>query len=390
MPRPDRPRSPAAPGRNEPPIDANEILEGILEWVRIESPSHDGEAVNRMVDHVETTMRPLTSRIERTPGRDGFGDILAVRSEWGGEGPGILVLSHLDTVHPIGTIDGLLSVRREGDRVYGPGIYDMKGGAHLAWYAFRHLVRIGRETPLPVTFLFVPEEEVGSPTSRAVIEAAAKANRYVLVTEPARDGGRIVTARKGVAIFEMTAKGRPSHAGVRHQDGRSAIREMARQILRLEDMTDYERGVTVNVGVVAGGTGSNVVPAQCRASIDMRVPSPEAGEEMCARVLALTAFDPVVEVEVTGGMNRPPYEKGPEIEALFEHAKGLAEELGFELEDVKTGGGSDGNFTAALGAPTLDGLGVDGHGAHSHEEHLYFSSLEPRARLMLRLLETLE
>ncbi len=182
MLRPDRTRSPAAPGRNEPRIDANEILEGILEWVRIESPSHDGEAVNRMADHVETTMRPLTSRIERTPGRDGFGDILAVRSEWGGEGPGILVLSHLDTVHPIGTIDGLLCVRREGDRVYGPGIYDMKGGAHLAWYAFRHLVRTGRETPLPVTFLFVPEEEVGSPTSRAVIEAAAKANRYVLVT----------------------------------------------------------------------------------------------------------------------------------------------------------------------------------------------------------------
>ena len=387
---PDRARPPAARGRNEPRIDAEEILDAILEWVRIESPSHDGAAVNRMVDHVEAAMRPLTSRVERTPGRDGYGDILAVRSEWGGDGPGILVLSHLDTVHPNGTIDGVLPVRREGDRVYGPGIYDMKGGACLAWYAFRHLVRTGRGTPLPITFLFIPEEEVGSPTSRALIEAAARANRYVLVTEPARDGGRIVTARKGVAIFEMTAKGRPSHAGVRHQDGRSAIREMARQILRLEDMTDYERGVTVNVGVVAGGTGSNVVPAECRAEIDLRVPDAATGEELCARILGLTAFDPDVEVEVTGGMNRPPYEKDPPIEALFEHAKALAAEVGFELGDVKTGGGSDGNFTAAIGVPTLDGLGVDGHGAHSHEEHLYFSSLEPRARLMLRLLETLE
>ena len=381
---------PAGAGRNEPRIDADEILEGILEWVRIESPSHDAAAVNRMVDEVESRMRPLTPRVERTPGRGGYGDILTARSPWGGEGPGILVLSHLDTVHPIGTIDETLPVRREGDRVYGPGIYDMKGGAFLAWYAFRHLVRSGRETPLPITFLFVPEEEVGSPTSRAAIEAAARAARYVLVTEPARDGGRIVTARKGVALFEMTARGRPSHAGVRHEAGRSAIREMARQILLLEGLTDYGRGVTVNVGIVSGGTGANVVPAECRAEIDMRVPNREVGEEMCARVLGLTPFGPDVALEVTGGMNRPPYEKGPGIEALFEHAKGLAAEIGFTLGDVKTGGGSDGNFTAALGAPTLDGLGVDGDGAHSHDEHLYHSSLEPRARLMLRLFETLK
>ena len=381
---------PGTEGRNEPQIDADEILDGILQWVRIESPSHDAEAVNRMVDHVESSMRPLTSRIERTPGRDGYGDILTVRSTWGGDGPGILVLSHLDTVHPVGTIDDILTVRREGDRVYGPGIYDMKGGAHLAWYAFRHLVRTGRETPLPITFLFVPEEEVGSPTSRDAIETAARANRYVLVTEPARDGGRIVTARKGLAMFELKVTGRPSHAGGRHQDGRSAIKETARQILRLEDMTDYASGVTVSVGTVSGGTRTNVVPAQCVATVDMRVPSPESAREMCATVLGLTPFDPDVEVEVTGGMNRPPYEKNASIEALLDHARALAADIGFELRDVKSGGVSDGNFTAALGVPTLDGLGVDGHGAHSYEEHLLFSSLEPRARLMLRLFETLE
>lgn len=380
----------AAPRGNEPRIDAEEILEGILEWVRIESPSHDAAAVNRMVDRVESRLRALTSRVERTPGRDGYGDLLTARSEWGGDEPGILVLSHLDTVHPMGTIDGQLPVRQEGDRVYGPGIYDMKGGAYLAWYAFRHLVRSGRETPLPITFLFVSEEEVGSPTSREAIETAARANRYVLVTEPARDGGRIVTSRKGVAIFEVAVAGRPSHAGVRHRDGRSAIKEMARQILALEDMTDYERGVTVNVGVVSGGTGANVVAAECRAEVDVRVPTAEAGEEMCARILALEPFDPDTEVTVSGGMNRPPYEKDAAIASLFEHAKGLAAEIGFELEDVPTGGCSDGNFTAALGVPTLDGLGVDGHGAHSYEEHMLRSSLEPRAKLLLRLFETLQ
>ena len=390
MSTPPEAAPPPAAGRNEPRIDADEILGGILEWVRIESPSHDAAAVNRMVDAVESRMRPLTPHVERVPGRGGYGDVLSSRSPWGGSGPGILVLSHLDTVHPIGTIDTTLPVRREGDRVYGPGIYDMKGGAFLAWYAFRHLVRSGRETPLPITFLFVPEEEVGSPTSRAMIEAAALANRYVLVTEPARDGGRIVTARKGAARFDLKVRGRPSHAGVRHAAGRSAIKEMARQILFLEALTDYERGVTVNVGTVAGGTGANVVPAECRAEVDLRVPDAEAGEEMCALVLGLDSVDPDVEVEVTGGMNRPPYDKDPGIEALFEHARELASELGFALGEVKTGGGSDGNFTAALGVPTLDGLGVDGDGAHSHEEHLLHSSLEPRAKLLLRLFETLE
>ena len=233
---------------------------------------------------------------------------------------------------------------------------------------------------------------MGSPTSRAVIEAAARANRYVLVTEPARDGGRIVTARKGVAIFEMTATGRPSHAGVRHQDGRSAIREMARQILRLEEMTDYEREVTVNVGVVAGGTGSNVVPAECRAEIDMRVPNAEVGEEMCgARILGLAAFDPDVAIEVTGGMNRPPYEKDPGIEALFDHAKGLAAEIGFELGDVRTGGGSDGNFTAALGVPTLDGArGGRPRGPQPRRAYASSRPSSPARGSCCALLETLE
>ncbi|MBT3401462.1 MAG: M20 family metallopeptidase [Rhodospirillaceae bacterium] len=377
-------------GRNAPRIDAAEILEGIRRWIEIESPSNDGAAVNRMVEQTEGEMRDIGVGTERTPGRDGFGDILIARSPWGGDGPGILVLSHLDTVHPIGMLERL-PFERKGDKVYGPGIYDMKGGAYLAYYAFRHLIREGKTTKLPITFLFVPEEEVGSPTSRATIEAEAKKNKYVLVTEPARDGGKIVTARKGNADFTVRTEGRPAHAGLRHQDGRNAIKEMAHQILTIEAMTDYERGVTLSVGTIAGGTGRNVVPQYCEVLVDMRCPDPEIMDEMAARMHALSPIDPDVKVTVEGGVSRPPYVKDAGIAALFDHAKSLAAEIGFELEDVPmTGGCSDANFTAALGIPTLDGLGVDGHGAHTDYEHMLYSSLEPRARLLQRLFETLD
>ena len=375
-------------GSNRPRIDAAEILEGIREWVLIETPSHDGPAVNRLVDLVERQMAALGTVIERTPGREGFGDILTARTPWGGDGPGILVLSHLDTVHPIGTLNAM-PFERKGDAVHGPGIYDMKGGAYLAYYALRHLTLDGRTTPLPVTFLYVPEEEVGSPTSRAAIEREARRAKYVLVTEPAREGGRIVLARKGAAHYDLKVVGRAAHAGMRHQDGRNAVAEMARQVLAIEAMTDYERGITCSVGTISGGTGVNVVPAECLASVDCRVPDMATAAAMQARFMALRPRDPDCRLSVSGGLNRPPYETDAGIAALFQHAKGLAAEIGFDLQGVTSGGGSDGNFTAALGVPTLDGLGVDGRGAHAADEQLYYSSLEPRTRLLLRLLETL-
>lgn len=375
---------------NLPVLDADEILEGAVSWVKFETPSYDGEAVNHLVDHVEEGMAALGAKIERTPGRDGFGDILKARTPWGGDGAGILVLSHLDTVHPKGSLEDVLKVRRDGDKVYGPGIYDMKAGAYIAHYALRHLVREGKETPLPITFLYVPEEEIGSPTSRVLIEAEAKKNKYVLVTEPAREGGKIVTARKGVLHFFVSVRGRPAHAGSRHMDGRSAIKEMARQILRFEDFTDYEVGITASVGTVQGGTLINVIPSECKAEVDMRAPDAETAERIVAEVRGFQPFDPDCELEIEGGINRPPYEKFEGIQNLFDHAKELAAEIGFELEDLKTGGGSDGNFTAALGIPTLDGLGADGHGAHSFDEHIYYSSLIPRTQLMIRLFETLK
>jgi glutamate carboxypeptidase len=210
----------------------------------------------------------------------------------------------------------------------------------------------------------------------------------VLVTEPAREGGRIVTARKGTARFDLKITGRAAHSGARHEDGRSALKELARQILDLEAMTDYATGVTVNVGLASGGTRANVVAEEATAEIDMRVPNPEIGDAAVARVLAIRPYDPDCRLTITGGMNRPGYEKDAHIAALFEHARGLAAEIGFELRDLKTGGGSDGNFTAAI-APTLDGLGVDGKGGHTLHEQIYVSSLVPRATLLLRLMETL-
>ena len=371
-------------------IDVGAMISGIQSWVETESPTRDKAAVNRMVDVVQRDVAKLPVAVERVPGRNGFADNLIVRNQAAGHGAGILLLSHIDTVHPIGTLAGPLPFRRDGDRLYGPGLFDMKGGAYLALEAFRQVAKAG-SAKLPVTYLFTPDEEVGSPTSRHLIEAEAKKARYVLVTEPARDGGKIVTARKGVGRFEVKATGVPAHSGARHQDGRSAIKEMARQILAIEEMTDYARGITTTVGTIAGGTAPNVIPQHCHISVDLRVRDEAAGAEFEAKILRLEPFDPGVKVEVIGGMNRPPFEKSTAIDVLFRHARAVAKNVGFDLQDTEmTGGGSDGNFTAALGVPTLDGLGIDGDGAHTEWEHGLISSIEPRTRLMRGLLETLQ
>jgi glutamate carboxypeptidase len=378
------------PSLTAEPVDIEAIVAGIRSWVEIESPTSQTAAVNRMIDRVAADAASLPVRIERMPGREGRGDILALRTDGAGERPGILLLSHIDTVHPIGTLGGPLPFRREGDRLYGPGVYDMKGGAYLVFAAFRDVLRAAAAR-LPMTFLFTPDEEVGSPTSREVIEAEARRVRYVLVTEPARDGGKVVTARKGVGRFEAKATGVPAHSGGRHEHGHSAIKEMARQVLAIEAMTDYPRGITTTVGMISGGTAPNVIPQHCRMSIDLRVRDAATGDDMAARILALKPHDPKVKLEITGGMNRPPFEKTPAIEALLGQARSVAREFGLELADAPmTGGGSDGNFTAALGVATLDGLGIDGDGAHTEWEHALISSIEPRVRLMRGLLASLQ
>ena len=369
--------------------DDSALVAGISAWAAVESPTHDAAGVNRVMDLVAQEAEEASLALERIPGRDGLGDSILLRAGPRSQDRGILVMSHLDTVHPVGTLARDLPVRVEGDRLYGPGIYDMKGGAWLAFQAFKQVAKAGT-AQRPLAFLFTPDEEIGSPTTRSLIEDLGRGAAYVLVTEPARDGGKVVTSRKGVGRFTVEIEGRPAHAGSRHPDGRSAIREAAHQILAIEALTDYGRGVTTNVGQISGGTADNVVPQHCGFAVDLRVETDADGALYAERILGLKPVGPDMRVTVAGGMNRPPYERSPETGRLYDTARALAREIGFELGEVpRTGGGSDGNFTAALGVPTLDGLGIDGDGAHTLSEYGLISSIQPRMRLMASLLARL-
>lgn len=367
----------------------NAFLDPLLTWIRTESPTHDVAGVNLMMDLVIEQMKDAPVAVERIRGAEGLGDALVLRAGPQRDEPAILVMSHLDTVHPVGTIQRDLPLRVEGDRLYGPGVYDMKGGAWFALEAFKEVARNG-SAARPIVFFVTPDEEIGSPMTRPIIEDFGRRSAYALVTEPARDGGKVVTSRKGVGRFDVHVEGRPAHAGSRHQDGRNAIYEAARQILAIEAMTDYARGITTTVGMISGGTAVNTIPQHCRFPVDLRVETVADGKALTAAILGLKAHNPDMRVTVTGDMNRPPYECTEGTAKLFEHAKELAAEIGFELvSSPRAGGGSDGNFTAAIGVPTLDGLGIDGDGAHTLQEYGLISSIAPRQTLMRRLLETL-
>ena len=368
--------------------ESEAMAAAIAEWVGVESQTHDVAGVNAMLDLIAAQAVSGLAR-ERLAGRDGLGDVLIFRAGPRTGAAPLVVLSHVDTVHPRGTLAADLPLRRDGDRLYGPGIYDMKGGAYLAFAAFQAAAR-STLTKRPLVFIFTPDEEIGSPTTRALIEAEGRQAAAVLVTEPARDGGKIVTARKGVGRFDVEIEGRPAHSGTSHAKGRSAIREAAHQILTIEQMTDYQRGVTTSVGMVSGGTAANTIPQRAQFCVDLRVTTAADGEHFSQAILGLRAHDPDVRVTVRGDMNRPPYEKNAAVTKLFTKVQGLAAELGLDLQDVPmTGGGSDGNFTAALGVPTLDGLGIDGDGAHTLQEYGLVSSIAPRAGLMQHLLQSL-
>ena len=374
---------------NSPTSLSPAFLDTLLTWIRTESPTHDRAGVNLMMDLVEAQMQDAPVALERVPGEQGLGDALILRAGPRTGEPGILIMSHLDTVHPVGTIQHDLPLRIEGDRLYGPGVYDMKGGAYFCLEAFKEVARRG-SAARPLVFLVTPDEEIGSPMTRRIIEDLGRRSAYALVTEPGRDGGKIVTSRKGVGRFDVHVEGRPAHAGSRHQDGRNAIYEAARQILAIEALTDYGRGVTTSVGMVSGGTAVNTVPQHCHFPVDLRVATVADGEALTAAILGLEAQGADFKLTVTGGMNRPPYERTEATSRLFDHARALAAEIGFDLvSSPRVGGGSDGNFTAALGTATLDGLGIDGDGAHTLQEYGLVSSIAPRQELMKRLLETL-
>ena len=372
------------------PIDSEAILEDIRSLVMIESPTKHVAGVNGVLEVVAGWFTGTGATLERIRIDEGLGDVLRVRCDPEDTRPGILVLSHCDTVHPVGTLEKELPFRREGDKVYGPGVYDMKGGLVLAVAAYRRLAKAGRRRPLPLTFMFTPDEEAGSMVSRPHIENEALCNRYVLVTEAIRNRCQVITQRKGLGRFVIRARGRPAHSGVNHDQGRSAIRAIAELIPKIEGLTDYSRGITTSVGLISGGTNVNVIPEHCIANADLRVCDLAAAAELTAKFQALASPGPDVVITVTGGIHRPPFVHDAKVDELLGKAKAVGAAFGFQIERAAvTGGGSDGNLTAAKGVATLDGLGVDGAGAHTHNEHLQFASIEPGTRLMEGLFETL-
>ncbi|SFI42483.1 glutamate carboxypeptidase [Bosea sp. OK403] len=369
-------------------FDTDAMLAGLKRWIECESPTFDVAAVNRMMDLVANDLAAVGATVTRIPGPPGLGD--CVRGDFPhprrGE-PGILVMSHLDTVHPIGTLKAL-PFRREGTRCYGPGILDMKGGAYAGLQAIVALAKAGIETPLPVSVLYTSDEEIGSPGTRELIMQHAGQHRYILVPEPGRPGNGVVTGRYAIARFNLLAEGRPSHAGSRLKDGRSAINMMARQLIAIEEMTGDD--CTFSVGVISGGQWVNCVPTTCRAealSMAKRQSDLDRGVE---RMLALSTKNADgTRFTVTRGVTRPVWEPDAGTLKLYELARGIAGELGWELEHGSAGGGSDANFTGAAGIPSLDGLGLLGAGYHTLEEHIEVDSLAQRTRLMAGLLTRL-
>ncbi len=370
-------------------FDSEDIAEQIERWVSCESPSRDTAAVNRMQDIVEADLAAPGIEISRIAGGDGEADVVIGRAGPANNQPPVLVLSHIDTVHPMGTIERDLPLRREGDRLYGPGALDMKGGAVMGLTAFRAAVA-DDALRRPVIYMFTPDEEIGAIHTRGLIEQMAQGVGHVLVTEPARPGGRVVTARRGSGRFDVHLRGIPAHSGSGQDIGRSAIREAAHQILRIEAAADRERGISVTVGLMKGGTASNTIPEHAWFNVDFRITHPEDAERMEALVRGLEPVDPDVEITVEGCITRPPYQKSPEIAALHARVQEIGNELGLPLEELPlAGGGSDGNFTAAMGIPTMDGLGIEGAGAHTLEEYAIITSVGLRTELMYRLLTRL-
>lgn len=364
-------------------FDVPEMLDALRLWIETESPTYDAAAVNRMMDLAMREFAMAGAMIERIPGSQGLADSIRARFPHRLAGsPGILVLCHLDTVHPVGTL-ATLPWRIDGDRCCGPGVLDMKGGAFLALHAVKSLQRKGVETPLPITFLLTGDEEIGSPSTRNLIEQEALRHKYVLVPEPARRDGGVVTGRYAIARYRLTAIGRPSHAGLRPEEGLSAIREIAHQIIAVEAMTNQEN--TFSVGVVRGGQWANCVATSATIEILNMSKTETALEEGRAKLAALKPTNPELRLELEVGVRRPLWTTSERDMELYNVAQSIAAELGFSIPSQYSGGGSDGNFTGALGVTTLDGLGPRGDGPHTLEEHILISSLPERGRLLAGL-----
>jgi glutamate carboxypeptidase len=365
--------------------ERNWLLDTVETLVRLESPTTDKAAVDRCGAELSSRLAAIGGRVTRLTRADRGDHLLA---EFGCGSSQLLLLGHFDTVWPVGQLERMPFVDARG-RLHGPGIFDMKGGIAIGMLATRALLETDVRASHRIVMLWTTDEEVGSGTSREAIEEEARRSEAVLVLEPSLPGGALKTSRKGCGQYEMVVRGIAAHAGVDPAKGASAIHELAHQICLLQRIPELAPGISLNVGVIAGGSRPNVVAEEARAVIDARAATRDEMQLIDGSIRQQPPHDPRVRVEVSGGFERPPLERSRAVARLYNRAREIAGELGFDLSEGATGGGSDGNFTAAVGVPTLDGLGAVGDGAHALHEHVDIESLPVRAALVAGLLATL-
>ena len=366
----------------------SEIVACLRELVKRESPTHDKLACDKLCSQLAVAFERIGGQVKLH--RQGVaGDHLEV--DFGGTSnrKPLLLLGHFDTVYDMGTLQSM-PWREENGRLYGPGVFDMKSGIAQMMFVLSAFREVRDGLPRPVKVLLVSDEEGGSKSSRAITESVAQQCAAVLVCEPSGPGGALKTARKGVGAFLVKITGQASHAGLDFEKGQSAIVELAHQILAVSQLTDLERGVTLNVGVIRGGTRTNVVAAEAEAEVDLRIVHKDDGVMMERRIRQLRPVSKKCKLEIEGAISRPPLERTEQVVALFELARLIAVDLGFSLEEIAVGGGSDGNFTAGIGVPTLDGLGAVGEGAHAAHESVVAAELPRRAALLAGLIEAID
>jgi glutamate carboxypeptidase len=367
----------------------HELLALTCALVEAESPSGDTDGSSAVVSLLANAAGSINavSSVERITSEE-FGEHLRINAFTDNNSPPVVILGHTDTVHPRGATKER-PWRTEGNRIYGPGIFDMKANCALALEVLLACEATESRPRSPITILLTCDEETGSPSGRGLVEAESKNARAVLVLEPPASGGRVKTARKGTGMFTIEVHGRAAHAGLDPEKGVSAVLELARQTVRLSELNDPATGTTVTVTVVKGGTHSNVVPAEARAEIDLRFTSASEGLRVESAMRNLKPIDARAQLVVSGGINRPPLERTEGVAALYEHARTIGALLDFDLGEASVGGASDGNFVGALGVPVLDGLGIEGDGAHAAHEHILVDDISVRGALIAALIATL-
>lgn len=364
-----------------------EMVATVRELVIRESPTNNKQACDALCEHLADEFGCLGGEVKIHPQSEAGNHLQVNFADGRGRKP-VLLLGHFDTVYELGTL-GTMPWRESKGKLHGPGVFDMKSGIVQMMFALWSL-RDGGGLPRPVKVLLVSDEEEGSATSRALTERLAKQCCAVLVCEPSGPGGALKTARKGVGAFTVKVTGVSAHSGLDFEKGQNAIVELAHQVHAISRLSDLKRGITLNVGVIRGGSRTNVVPAEASADLDLRIWHKHDGPKMTKRLMALKPVNPKCKLQVEGGVNRPPLERTKDVAALFELAREIGSELGFRLNEIAVGGGSDGNFTAGLGIPTLDGLGAVGDGAHAVHEHVVAAELPQRAALLAGLIRAIK